>query len=191
MKTALLILGAILPMIATAQAPGSTSPEGTTQVPVTFTGGHDTDPRDRGRPVVLIAAALKVSPEVFRQAFSQVHPAPAGEQPQPDQVRKNKAALMSNLGPYGVTDDRLNEVSNYYRYSRSRGEMWRNTQAAAMATVRQGVVTGITITNPGAGYSSPPEISIEGMPQVKAQATLFFGTDLNKNGSVKEIVIGS
>ncbi len=45
------------------------------KVPVTFSGGHGTDPRDYGRPVVLIAAALKVKPEVFRKAFSGVRPA--------------------------------------------------------------------------------------------------------------------
>jgi hypothetical protein len=37
-----------------------------TKVPVNFSGGHETDPRDHGRPVVLVAAALKVRPEVFR-----------------------------------------------------------------------------------------------------------------------------
>src|SRR5689334_19403685 len=30
---------------------------------VIFSGGHDTDPQDKGRPVVLIAAALDVKPE--------------------------------------------------------------------------------------------------------------------------------
>ncbi|NBQ65466.1 MAG: hypothetical protein EBT95_08050 [Verrucomicrobia bacterium] len=32
-----------------------------TRVPVVFSGGHETDPRDHGRPVVLIAGALGVS----------------------------------------------------------------------------------------------------------------------------------
>ena len=31
----------------------------TTQVPLVFSGGHETDPRDHGRPVVLVAGALK------------------------------------------------------------------------------------------------------------------------------------
>ena len=30
------------------------------KVAVTFSGGHDTDPKDHGRPVVLVAAALGV-----------------------------------------------------------------------------------------------------------------------------------
>ncbi|HZK82980.1 MAG TPA: hypothetical protein VFC46_17990 [Humisphaera sp.] len=47
-------------------------------VPVTLTGGFETDPRDHGRPVVLIAAALNVSSDIFRDAFSHVTPPPAG-----------------------------------------------------------------------------------------------------------------
>ncbi len=46
-----------------------------TKIPVTFSGGHETDPKDHGRPVVLVAAALNVKPEVFRKAFSGVTPA--------------------------------------------------------------------------------------------------------------------
>jgi hypothetical protein len=95
-----------------------------TRVPVVFSGGYETVPRDRGRPVVLIAAALGVPSDVFRKAFSRVRPAPAGTRPDPQQVRKNKEVLLKALGPYGVTNDRLDEVSNYYRYVRSRGELW-------------------------------------------------------------------
>src|SRR5581483_6178092 len=40
--------------------------------PVVFSAGHETDPRDGGRPVALIAAALGVKPEVFRAAFRGV-----------------------------------------------------------------------------------------------------------------------
>jgi hypothetical protein len=111
------------------------------QVAVTFTEGYETDPRDGGRPVVLIAAALNVPSEVFRKAFSAVRPARAREQPEPEQVRRNKQALTSNLGPYGVTNDWLDTVSNYYRYNRSQGQMWRITPATAYAIVRDGVVT--------------------------------------------------
>lgn len=162
-----------------------------TQVSVIFTGGHDADPRDRGRPVVLIAAALKVPPEVFREAFTHVKPAPAGEQPEPDQVRKNKEALMNALAPYGVTNDRLDEVSNYYRYNRSRGEMWRTTDATAVATISHGVVTGFTVTNPGSGYSSSPAISLKDMPDAKASASLAFSTEFDKNGAIKEITLAA
>ena len=47
---------------------------------VTFSGGHETYPRDHGRPVVLVAAALNVKPEVFRKAFSGVTPGGAADQ---------------------------------------------------------------------------------------------------------------
>src|SRR6476620_1732883 len=96
----------------------------TTRVPIVFSGGHETDPRDNGRPVVLIASALGVPPEVFRDAFSHVTPARAGQEPDPSQVNKNKAALLQALGPYGITNARLDEVSNYYRYNASAGEHW-------------------------------------------------------------------
>ena len=82
---------------------------------VVFTGGYETDLRDHGRPVALIAAALGVEPEVFRQAFSNVKPARGGA-PSAARVRANKEVLMSALGKQGITNDRLDTVSNYYRY---------------------------------------------------------------------------
>jgi hypothetical protein len=166
--------------------------ETSSQVPVTFTGGHETDPRDGGRPVILIAAALKVSPDVFRNVFKNVHPAgPAGNGPTDAEARSNKKVLLDGLGPYGVTDDRINQVSNYYRYASFRGQkLWRVTDAAATATVRDGVVTGFTITNPGSGYSSPPQVSVPGIPNLKAGVTLAFGEDFKTNGSIKEITLG-
>jgi hypothetical protein len=159
------------------------------RVGVTFTGGYETDPRDHGRPDVLIAAALNVPTDAFRQAFSAIRPAPAGQEPDPEQVRRNKQALMISLSPYGVTNELLDKVSNYYRYNRSRGQMWRNTPAAAYATLRDGVVSGFTITNPGSGYSSPPKVSVPGMNDLQVTATLSFGADLTRNGSIQEIRI--
>src|SRR3954469_5658474 len=164
--------------------------DGQTKVPLKFTGGYETNPADHGRPVVLIAAALKVREEVFREAFTHVPPA-RGKEPEPEQVRKNKEALMRGLGPYGVTDERLNEVSNYYRYSRERGQMWKTTPAAGFAMVRNGVVTGITITEAGSGYSSPPKVTIAGMDKLELKATLAFGTDFTKNGSVTQVAVAA
>ncbi len=100
--------------------PGIGSHSAETQAPLLFSGGYETDPG--GRPVVLIAGALGVSPEVFREAFSGVRPARGGETPKPEQVRKNKAALLRVLAKYGVTNERLDEVSDYYRYNPRRGE---------------------------------------------------------------------
>lgn len=154
-------------------------------VPVSFTGGFETDPRDHGRPVVLIASALGVTEKVFREAFTHVTPAAAGDRPEPGQVRQNKEALLSALGPYGVTNERLDAVSDYYRYNPSRGEMWRSTPAKANAIVVDGVVTVFKITNPGSGYSSPPKVTVPGMGAFKA--TLRFTKRFDTNGSVSAI----
>jgi hypothetical protein len=157
-----------------------------TQIPVKITGGHETDPRDGGRPVILIASALKVTPDVFRNVFSNVHPSHNGG-PTDEEARANKRVLLDGLGPYGITDDRINEVSNYYRYAKWRGQMWRTREATALATVSHGVVTGFNVTDPGSGYSSPPEASIPGYPNVSVQVTLAFGTNFTSNGSIKEM----
>ena len=178
------------PPSAAPSVPRSAPKDAETHVPVTFTGGYETDRRDGGRPVVLIAAALGVPSTVFRQAFNNVTPAAGGREPEPGQVRRNKEALLRTLGPYGITNERLDTVSNYYRYNRSRGEMWRNTPATAYATVRNRVVTGFTITNPGSGYSSLPQVSLSGVANLKATATVSYSTDLNKNGTITALALG-
>jgi hypothetical protein len=182
-----LLLLSLLPGSASGQTQRSSPSQTGTRVPVVFTGGYETDPQDRGRPVVLVAAALGVPGEVFRAAFRSVRPAPAGQEPDPAQVRRNKEALMSALSPYGVTNERLDTVSNYYRYNGRRGEMWRHRDAAAYATVRDGKVIGFTITDPGSGYSSTPTVTLQGREQPTVRATVVFGTDFEKNGSIKEL----
>jgi len=181
---ALLVLSASFIWAQSTNSPGAVH---TSQVPVTFTGGHETEGVDRGRPVILIASALKVPPEVFRKVFTGVKPAGPGQQPEETQVRKNKQVLMEALSPYGVTDERLNEVSNYYRYRHEGGELWKHTDAAGYATMRNGEVISVTITNPGSGYSSPPRVSIVGIDQVKFKVVLSYGADLATNGSIKDI----
>jgi hypothetical protein len=160
-------------------------------VPVIITGGYRTDTRDHGRPVVLIAAALGVTPQVFQDAFSRVKPAPPGEAPDPGQVQINKQTLLRSLEPYGITNDRLDAVSDFYRYNGRDGGLWRHTPAIAYAAIHNGVVTGFTLVKPGSGYTSAPAISIPGMPQVKATVTLSFGSDFRQNGSIKEIKIAT
>jgi hypothetical protein len=143
---------------------------------ITLTGGHGTDHRDHGRPIALIAAGLGVTPEVFREAFSHVKPAPAG---------------LDALGKYGVTNDDLDRVSNYYRYNRSRGEIWPTKPAVISAKVSNGVVTGFIITDGGAGFSSPPAVTVEGYPYLVTTVTLAFGKDLHKNGSISAVTVGA
>ncbi|HZZ43106.1 MAG TPA: hypothetical protein VFE58_09220 [Tepidisphaeraceae bacterium] len=165
--------------------------DGETKVAVTLSGGHDTEGKDRGRPVVLVAAGLGVPAEVFREAFTHVKPAGPGQQPDPDQVRQNKKALMDRLAKYGVTNDRLDEVSNYYRYRRESGKLWRNEPAKAYAVVKDGVITRFVIDAAGAGYSSAPTVTVEGMPDIKATAAVSYGKDLKTNGSVSAITTSS
>jgi hypothetical protein len=159
-----------------------------TQVPLVFSGGHETDPRDHDRPVVLVAGALQVKPEVFRAAFSGVHPAgPGSGGPTPDEARANKQVLLGALSKYGVTNDRLDQVSNRCRYRAWAGEMWPTHAASGYATVSNGAVTGFVVTDPGYGYSSPPVVTVTGMSGSAVVATLGFDPDFSRNGSVLSI----
>ncbi len=160
-----------------------------TRVPVVFSGGHETDPRDGGRPVVLIAAGLGVAPEVFREAFSHVRPAPAGREPEPGQVRQNKAALLTALGKHGVTNEKLDTVSNYYRYVPGRGALWPTTPAVAYALIRNGAIIGYDVTSGGSGYSSPPTVSVPNVKGAKPKVELSFGKLLESNGAISAITV--
>jgi hypothetical protein len=160
------------------------------KVQLVISGGHETDPRDRGRPVALVAGGLGVSPEVFRSAFNRVKPAAGGTEPEPAQVRRNKEVLMGALARYGVTNDELDRVSNYYRYPPGRGKMWPVEAAAGYATVKEGAITSVVITNAGSGYNSLPAVSVAGHPEWSFEANLAFGSDLKKNGSISSITPG-
>jgi hypothetical protein len=191
-KTGLTI--GVLALLLSAKASAAAEPhalsKNVTRVPVVFSGGHETEGADRGRPVVLIAAALRVKPEVFREAFSHVHPAgPGSGGPTDAEVRENKASLMRALGKYGITNERLDTVSNYYRYPPGRGEVWRNQPAVANALVKNGAITGFEIISGGAGYSSPPTVSVPGVASAPAEVELSFGKVLEANGSVTAITI--
>ena len=157
-----------------------------TRVPVVFSGGHETDPRDHGRPVVLIAGALGVSPEVFRDAFRRVHPANPEKGPAPAEAQANKAALLATLGKYGVTNERLDQVSDYYRYVASRNKLWPTQPAVAYAMVQNGKIVSYEIVSGGSGYSSNPTITVPGFP-VHALAELAYGKSFEKNGSIRSI----
>ncbi|AIE86355.1 hypothetical protein [Fimbriimonas ginsengisoli] len=155
-----------------------------------FSGGHETDPVDRGRPVVLVAGALGVPVKVFREAFSHVTPARPGTEPQPEQVQRNKAALLNALARYGVTNERLDEVSNRYRYDPGRGELWPTKPASGYALMSRDGTIKIVITDAGFGYSSAPIVTVEGS-SVVVKATLAFGPNFKKNGSVSSIAVVS
>lgn len=155
---------------------------------VIIDGGYETDPRDHGRPVALIAAALGVESQVFRDAFSNVNPARSGA-PTEARARANKKVLLDALGKHGVTNERLDEVSNYYRYQPGLGNLWKHTPAQATAVIKEGKVTEIKIVNPGSGYLSTPKVSIAGYPDVRIQVKLAFGKNLSTNGTIQSLTI--
>src|SRR5437868_3934220 len=98
MKTTLALASLALLTLALTLRTQAAAPQ---KIQLAISGGHETDPRDHSRPVTLIANALGVTPEVFREAFTHVTPAPAGTEPAPDQIRRNKTALLSALSKYG------------------------------------------------------------------------------------------
>lgn len=156
------------------------APKGT----VLFHDGYETDPRDGGRPVVLIAAGLGVQPQVFRDAFSNVRPARGPGGPTETRAQENKQVLMDALGKHGITNDRLDEVSNYYRYRPQEGELWTHRPAKATAIIRGGKVVEVKLQDPGAGYSSTPRVEVVGYPDAKVEATVNYGRDLRSNGKI-------
>lgn len=159
------------------------------KVDVVFSAGHETDPRDGGRPVVLIANALGVPPEVFRDVFKGVHPAEPGRGPSEQEARQNKAVLLAGLSRYGVTNERLDEVSNYYRYNRSRGELWRAKPASAYAVLEKGKVVKFIVTDGGSGYTSAPSVTLPGVEKGAGEVTLSYGKAFDSNGSVTAIAL--
>ena len=94
---------------------------------------------------------------------------------------------MRVLGPHGVTNDRLDEVSDYYRYRPERGELWPTAEAQAHAVIVNGQVQKIVVTQAGSGYCAPPTVSVAGYPALKTKVTLALGADLTKNGGIRTI----
>jgi hypothetical protein len=159
------------------------------RVALVFSGGHETDPQDGGRPVALIAGALGVPDKVFREAFRSVRPARAGERPEPEQVRQNKGVLLRALGPYGITNERLDAVSDYYRYVRSRNELWPTRPATGYAVIEKGAVVRYVITEGGSGYTTPPTVSVPGYSGAAAKVQLAFGPRFERNGAVSTVTM--
>ncbi|MDA7915973.1 hypothetical protein N9B94_01915 [Verrucomicrobia bacterium] len=155
---------------------------------VVLEGGHETNPVDRGRPVALIGPALGVTPEIFRKAFSSVTPARGGH-PSQAEARANKQALMSVLAPHGINNDRLDEVSNFYRYQPQNGGLWPHSDASVTASIKGGNVTGFVITDAGYGYTVAPNVTVAGFPSLKVKATLEFSTEFKQNGRLSKIEI--
>jgi hypothetical protein len=155
-------------------------------MPVTLSDGHDIGKNDYGRPVVLMAAALGVKPDEFRQAFSGVRPA-HGRGPTGAEARRNKEVLMKVLAPLGVTNERMDEVANYYRFRPQNGELWPTKPAKAYAVVEGDKIKKIVVTDPGSGYCSPPKVTVKGFDNLRLEAKLKLVTDLKKNGGIEAV----
>ncbi len=158
-----------------------------TRLPVVISGGHETDPRDHGRPVILVAGGLGVSPAVFREAFSRVHPVTAGSYPDQERARENKTVLLEALSKYGITNHKLDAVSDAYRYNPGSGKLWLAKPAVIAALVKNGKVISYEVIDGGAGYSSPPKLSVPGARSGPVSANLSFGQNLSTNGSISSV----
>ena len=91
------------------------------------------------------------------------------------------------LGPHGVTNERLDEVSDYYRFRPQEDELWPVKAAKAEAIVEDGQIKRIVITEPGHGYSTPPRAMVKGFAAAKLRVDLAFSKAFKKNGAVKAI----
>jgi hypothetical protein len=186
-RTGMCVVAMVLMM--TAFGPRARAAE--KEVPLVFSGGHAVGEGDFGRPINLMAAGLGVKPEQFREAFSGVTPA-KGRPPTRDEERRNKAALMKVLKPLGVTNERMDEVANYYRFRPQEGELWPTAPAKGYAVVEDGRVKKAVVTDAGSGYNTPPEVTVAGVEGVRLRARLSFGKELRKNGGVAGVeVVGN
>ena len=175
-------------VLSMAIMPSTTARADETKVPVTLSGGHELGKNDYGRPINLMAAALGVKPDEFRKAFSGVTPA-RGRGPTGAEQRRNKQALMKVLAPLKVTNERMDEVADYYRFRPQKGELWPTKPAAAYAVVDDGKIKRIVVTDPGSGYNTPPKATIEGFKNVRLETKIKYGTNLKKNGGVESVQI--
>ena len=93
------------------------------------------------------------------------------------------------MEPHGVTNERLDQVSDYYRYQPQKGELWKITAAKAYALVEDGKIKEIVVTDLGSGYSTPPQAKVRGMEQIPVHVRIQFDKDFKKNGSIKSIEV--
>src|SRR5947208_1639011 len=64
-----------------------------------------------------------------------------------------------------------------------------SAHAEACALVRNGAVIGYEVTSGGAGYSSPPTVSVPNVKGATATVQLSFGKVLESNGAVSSITV--
>lgn len=123
---------------------------------------------------------------MFRAAFAGVTPAVNGNEPDPAQVLRNKASLLTVLAPYGVTNEALDAASDRYRYVPGTGVSWPTRPARAVAVLRNGRVLRVRVPDAGVGYTSAPSVRLGSRA---GSAVLSFGPSADRNGSVASIRI--
>jgi hypothetical protein len=184
---AVLVTTTLLPGVA-ACGGSAGSASATRTVAVTVSGGFVLGADDYGRPVPLYASMLGVTPAVFRQAFAGVRPDTAHD-PSAAQQQTNKGALMSVLAAYDVTNARLDEVANYYRFDGTRGQTWPHRAARVEAVVSGGRVVSVRILDAGAGCTQSPTLTVPGYPATTLTATVEFTRSFATNGQVAAVAI--
>lgn len=169
-------------------APAPAGPAVSGSVAAEISGGHETVPGDGGRPDALIAGALGIPEEAFRYAFSFVTPEPNGAE-HPATAQRNKSELLPRLAEYGVTNDRLDTVMNYYRYVPQSGGLWPTDAADVRVDIEGGKIVGFTVLSGGSGYTSTPTITVPGFGQVQADVKLGFSSDFSQNGTILSVTV--
>ena len=96
---------------------------------------------------------------------------------------------MNALGKFGIDNDRLDAVSNFYRYPPGSRNLWKNQPATASALVKEGSIIGYEITNGGYGYTKSPIVTVPGMASATAKVEIAYGKDMATNGTVSVITM--
>ncbi len=81
---------------------------------------------------------------------------------------------MKVLSPKGVTNDRLDDVSDYYRFQPQSGKIWTHKPAEAQAVIVDGKIERIVITQPGHGYCSTPKVTVPGFEKEQFEVVLNY-----------------
>ena len=98
---------------------------------------------------------------------------------------------MKVLAPLKVTNDRMDEVANYYRFRPQKGELWPTKPAEAYAVIDSGKIKEIVVTEPGSGYNTPPKATIDGFKNIRLESKIKYDKDLKKNGGIESVEIAA
>lgn len=155
---------------------------------ITISGGHETDDIDAGRPVFLIGSMLGITGEQFRDAFSYVTPEENGHL-NDETAQANKVKLLAQLEPYGITNDEINRVTDYYRYYPGDTNIWPYAHVVLDATISNGAVTSFEVTSGGHGYTSNVTIVVDGYGNIPVNATISYTDSFETNGAIDTITV--